>query len=72
MKAHNVVRVEHTSKRFQQPTDIAATRPPLSLPHLDQQCNTVIVIDLIIAHRPRGKGFQFLALPRGAPSDEAE
>lgn len=71
IKAHSVVHVEHTRPFQSQPSDITNNGPSSALPHLDEHGDTVIEISDILGHRRRGRGYQFLALPKDAASHEA-
>lgn len=72
IKIHPVVHVEHTTPAHSQPTDISHPRPVPSKPYTDDNGDTVIEIAQILSHRRRGRGWQFLALAKYAPSHEAE
>ena len=64
------VHVIHTTPFVAQPDDIGqtiVTRPtPIPTVHGDEQ-----IVEKILDHRPRGRGFQFLTLMKGAPSHDA-
>lgn len=69
-KIHPVVHVIHTTPYVEQPKDIAKpveTRP-LPVPAVEGDEH---VVEGILKHRPRGRGFQFLTLMKGAPLHDA-
>ena len=70
-KIHPVVHVIHTTPFVEQPRDIAPAVEPKPAPvptvNGDEQ-----IVDKILNHRRRGKGFQFLTLMKGAPIHDAE
>ena len=69
-RIHPVIHVVHTTPFVEQPLDIAqpiVERPePVPTVHGDEH-----VVDKILKHRARGRGFQFLTLMRGAPTHDA-
>lgn len=71
MRAHNVVHVEHERRFHSQPTDISNNGPGPSQPFVDEHGDTVVEIGQILGHRKKGRGYQFLALPKGAPTHDA-
>lgn len=54
------------------PPDIATPSAKTSAPLQLFDTVSLVEIEKIIAHRRRGKGYQWLALPRGAPQHETE
>lgn len=71
MRAHPVVHVEHTTKRKNQPKDIGLAIPKRPVPVPDADGSLLHEVDSILAHRRRGKGYQWLTLMKGAPQHEA-
>lgn len=69
---HPVIHVEHTARAFKQPPDIGTQSHPQSQPYIDQTGEMVINVDRILAHRRRGRGWQFLTLFQESPLHEAE
>lgn len=71
IRAHNVVHVEHVKEFRQQPPDISHPKPPPAQLHIDRHGESVIEIGKILAHRVRKNIYQFVALPKHAPTHEA-
>ena len=71
LKIHPVIHVVHTTPFVEQPPDIAkpvAERPaPVPTVHGVEE-----VVEKILKHRSRGRGYQFLTLMKGAPTHDAE
>ena len=71
LKIHPVVHVVHTTPFIEQPLDIAKAvverSSPVPAVHGNEQ-----VVDKILKHRARGRGYQFLTLMKGAPTHDAE
>ena len=71
LRIHNVVNVMHTVPYCEQPKDIGieiSRRPdPVPAPEGEEY-----VVDNILKHRRRVRGFQFLTLMKGSPSHDAE
>ena len=69
-KIHPVVHVIHTTPFVEQPRDIAqpVEHRPLPVPTIEGDEH---VVAEILKHRPRGRGFQFLTLMKGAPRHDA-
>ena len=69
-RIHPVIHVVHTTPFVEQPSDIAqpvVERPePVPTVHGDEH-----VVEKILKHRARGRGFQFLTLMKGAPTHDA-
>ena len=61
----------HTVPYYEQPKDIGIEIPrrpdPVPAPEGEEY-----VVDNILKHRRRGKGFQFLTLMKGSPTHDAE
>jgi len=70
LKIHPVVHVSHTIPFVSQPADIAHAVPPRPTPVPAIQ-GEEHVVDKILHHRKRGKGYQFLTLMKGAPTHDA-
>ena len=70
-KIHPVIHVVQTTPFVGQPSDIAKPVPerpaPVPTIHGEEQ-----VVDKILKHRTRGRGYQFLTLMKGAPSHDSE
>lgn len=71
MRAHDVVHVEHLRPFRSQPGDISNNGPSAATPYVDLHGDTVVEIEQILGHRRKGRGYQFLSLPRGSPTHEA-
>ena len=71
LKIHPVVHVVHTTPFVEQPSDIGkpVTEQPAPVPTVHGHEH---VVDKILQHRPRGRGFQFLTLMKGTPLHDAE
>ena len=65
------IHVVHTTPFVGQPSDIAKPVPErparVKTIHGEEQ-----VVDKILKHRTRGRGYQFLTLMKGAPSHDSE
>ena len=72
VKIYDVLNVIHTIPHKEQPADIARELPPRPEPIPDDAGDTLFVVDCILRHRRRGRGFQFLTLMKGAPQHEAQ
>lgn len=72
MRLHPVVHVAHTTPHREAPPDISqpVTRRPDPVP--DDSGDLLFEVDRIVAHRKRGRGYQWLTLLKGAPQHEAE
>jgi len=70
LKIHPVVHVSHTVPFVEQPKDIAIPRAqkPAPVPAVD---GVEHVVDQILSHRKRGRGYQFLTLMIGDPTNDA-
>lgn len=70
-KIHPVVHVSHTMPFSDQSSDISQPidTKPLPVPNFGGEKHKV---GRILRHRPRGHGFQFLTLMKGAPLHYAE
>lgn len=71
MKIHPVIHVIHTTPYYEQPTDIALPVPPRPdpVPTFEGEEH---VVEAILKHKRRGRGYLFLTLMKGAPTHEAE
>ena len=71
VKIHDVVNVMHTVPHFSQPSEISAPviQRPDPVPTAEGK---EYVVDKILRHRRRGRGYQFLTLMKGDPTHEAE
>ncbi len=71
VKIHDVVNVMRTVPFSDQPSDISGpvVQRPDPVPAVE---GTEYVVDKILRHRKRGRGFQFLTLVKGNPTHEAE
>jgi hypothetical protein len=69
LKIHDVVHVSHTVPCVEQPKEIALLIPPkpAPVPAVDGDEH---VVDKILRHRKRGRGFQFLTQMKGDPSHD--
>ena len=70
LKIHPVIHVSHTMPVVDQPGDIAqpVRKPPAPVPTIDGDEH---VVDRILSHRKRGKGYQFLTLMKNALHHDA-
>lgn len=68
---HPIVHVEHTTKAHEQPIDIRMFPDEKTEPFIDEHGDTVIEVSEILAHRKRGRGWQFLTIYKHAPHHEA-
>ena len=71
LKIHNVVNVIHTVPYFDQPAEIGVSVPPKPNP-VPTMKGDEYVVEKILKHRRKGKGFQFLTLMKGDPTHDAE
>lgn len=71
LKIHNVVNVIHTVPYFEQPAEIGLFVPPRPNPVPTME-GEEYVVEKILKHRRKGKGFQFLTLMKGDPTHDAE
>ena len=71
VKIHKVVNIMHTRPFFEQPEGIASIVPerPDPVPTSEGE---EYVVEAILKHRKKRKGFQFLTLMKGSPTHEAE
>lgn len=69
---HPVVHVEYTKPARTQPRATASHIPAPTKPFTDEHGDLVIEIDSILAHRRRGRGYQFFRLYKSASPHEAE
>lgn len=60
IRVHPVVHVEHTKRFYPQPSDISHQMTQPQAPIITADGSPEYVVDKIIAHRKRGKGFQWL------------
>ena len=69
-KVHPVVHVIHTTPFFEQPGGIAALLPPRPepVPAID---GDEYIVEEILAHRKKERGYQFSSLWKGYPSHDA-
>ena len=67
-----MVHVEHTQKYFEQPKNIAATLTVIPSPIINTESSKEYHVDSILAHRKRGRGFQWLTLMAGMPRHDAQ
>lgn len=72
IKIHPVIHVEHTTRAHQQREDISTPRGTPARPFIDDHGDNVIIIEKILSHRRRGRGWQFLAQFKNVPPHEAE
>jgi len=70
VKIHPVVHVIHTTPFVSQPPDIAQVLPPKPDP-VPMQDEEEFVVEKVLNHRKRGKGYQWLTLMKGEPTHEA-
>ena len=70
-KIHPVVHVIHTTPCVEQPSDIAPPIPaqPEPVPGIE---GNEYEVEKILAHRKKGRGYQFLTLMKGSPTHDAE
>ncbi len=71
LKIHDVVNEMRTAPYSEQPTEIAAPIVPRPDPIPTVQGNKYVV-DEILTHPKRSRGYQFLTLMRGDPTHDAE
>lgn len=69
---HPVIHVEHTARAFEQHVDIRKPGAPCAEPFLNHLGESVIVVNKILAHRRRGRGWAFLTHYENTPYQEAE
>ena len=71
IKMHKVVNVSHTVPYYEQPNDISQpVRPkpePVPTPEGEEY-----VVEKILNHRKKGRGFQFLTQMKGSPEHDSE
>jgi len=70
VKIHPVVHVSHTVPFVEQPKDISKpiAERPAPIPRIQGEEH---VVDKILNHRRRGRGYQFLTLMKGDPIHDA-
>lgn len=71
MKCHPTIHVEHTSFYKSQPSEIGRIQEEKSKIIPISRHQSIVEVDKILAHRPRGKGYQWLTLLKGYPQHEA-
>lgn len=71
IRIHDVINVIHTTPCYDQPADIAVPVSPRPDPVPAVEGDEFIV-ESILKHRKRGRGFQFLTLMKGEPPHDAE
>lgn len=69
---HPVVHVYHTARAHRQPHDICHPRKDRARPFTDKFGKTVIEVSEILAHREKGRGWQFIILYNNTTIHEAE
>lgn len=69
---HPVIHVEQTARAYRQPHHITVSQNARFQSFIDKHGKRVTEIANILFHRKRGRGCQFPALARNAPSHEAE
>ena len=52
--------------------DISMKREPVQAPTIDEQGHANFEVEEILAHRKKGKGYQWLSLMKGDPRHDAE
>lgn len=74
LKTHRVIHVSFTRPyrakptRLQDEVPIQAEKPM----HVDQSGEALYIVEKILSHRRRGRGYQFLTLLKGTPQHDAE
>ena len=71
VKIHKVVNVSHTVPYHEQPSDISQPVPPRPEPVPTPE-GEEYVVEKILNHRKRGRGFQFLTQMKGSPEHDSE
>jgi len=71
VKIHKVVNVSHTVPYYAQPNDISQPVPPRPEPVPTPE-GEEYVVEKILNHRKRGRGFQFLTQMKGSPEHDSE
>lgn len=71
LRIHPVVHVIHTTPHYDQPLDISSPVPVRPTP-VPTALGPEYEVESILAHRRRGRGYQFLTLMRGDPIHDAE
>lgn len=71
VKIHKVVNISHTVPHYEQPSDISqpVQSRPEPVPMIEGE---EYVVDRILNHRKRGRGYQFLTLMKGSQEYDAE
>lgn len=69
-KIHPVVHVSHTVPFIEQPADISQPVPPRPEP-VPTVSGQEYIVEKILKHRKRGRGYQFLTLMKGEPNHDA-
>lgn len=72
MRLHPVVHVSHTTPYKTQPPELSQPVTPRPEPVPDESGDLLFEVERILAHRKRGRGFQWLTLMKGTPQHEAE
>ncbi len=70
-KIHDVVHIVHTTPYHEQPSDISAPVKKRADP-VPAVGGEEYIVESILNHRKRGKGYQFLTLMKGSPTYDAE
>jgi hypothetical protein len=71
LKIHPVVHVIHTTRHHAQLADTSSPVPVRPAP-VATESGPEYEVEYILAHRPRGRGYQFLTLMKGDPLHDAE
>jgi hypothetical protein len=71
LRIHPVVHVIHTTPQYTQPADISSPVPVRPDP-VPTDLGPEYEVEAILAHRRRGRGYQFLTLMKGDPIHDAE
>ena len=71
LRIHPVVHVIHTKPHYEQPLDISSSVPVRPTP-VPTALGPEYEVESILAHRRRGRGYQFLTLMKGDPIHDAE
>ena len=71
LKIHDVIHVMHTVPYYEQPGDIVDSVPSIPEPISTDEGNEYVV-EKVLKHKKRGRGYSFLALWKGYPTHEAE
>lgn len=72
IRLHPVVHVSHTTPHKSQPPSMSQPVPPRPDPVPDDAGELLFEVERILAHRKRGRGYQWLTLLKGYPQHEAE